>query len=1084
MSLRVGQALDPTMISLYPLIVNNNFSVTPGSVSHLDGRIITLQHWLSSKPYSHQERLSYLLDLISARQDRYNLSKQDEDLDKIVLHLTEAILLPRHPLVIWPKRVPQCLFLLARTLLLRFQHMGGPEDLRYSIKYLRHLQNLALPFETLGVPHYGYVMNLVEALGARIGLEAGSAAQNLGEMVVLCRGFLTSDISEDHLADSIVVLSNAVGSSSYIKLGKPLDQVVEFMREAVEILPPGSRWRASIALAQTLNTRFVQNQSIEDFREAIALLDDIIAHNALDGGRRNSDWLDALRLAAGFADFRFCMYPNSENLEDAISRVRTSLAHFSLGDKHYSSFAKDLARLMGKRAEYFHLIGVPQRATFHTRSLPLTGTTEEGFVGSDKTRDVREACFTETIEHLEGLLSDTLPGTLDHVQYLGKLADLYDAKFGQSGDISDLEKCIELRQIELSLTLGDDITMELRLLNLSFDLLCAFRCNHRTSLLDESISLLLHLLKMPGTQGNALQLALDVLWKCHLERWKFLHHSKDLDEVVHFLRMYIDKSTIPPNKLKHSYIWATLSRKTGHPSISTAYETAMTCMQDSLIFSPTLHTQHAHLVSIQSANKMPLEYVSYLVQTGRLEQAIGILEQGRALLWSEMRGLRTSINQLNGAYPVLASRLSAINQDLETLTTSIPPVENGDTEVGAAQRDGGMDEFGQLLKKQRVLLDERDTLISQIQRLPNFESFLKAASFNTLRAAASRGPVIIVNHCEYRSDILIVLHRSPPSLITTADDFYNKANELANLLLDTRKKYLLESLQYQRALRSALKKLYELVGKPIINRLHHLNIPEQSRVWWCPTSVFCSLPLHAMGPISSNDKVKRYFSDAYISSYTPTLSALIKSREPGVHSSEPPSLQIIAPPEMTLPGVREEIEVIKRVLNSSVDNTILEDATSETAKECLRQHRFAHFACHGVLETGKPFDAAFQLRGDNRLTLLDIVRSRLPTAEFALLSACNTAELTDGSIADEALHLTAAMQYCGFRSVVGTMWAMADTDGRDLAEQFYKSMFLGEDRSAPHYERSARALRDAVQMLRRERRLSLERWVNFVHYGA
>jgi CHAT domain-containing protein len=222
----------------------------------------------------------------------------------------------------------------------------------------------------------------------------------------------------------------------------------------------------------------------------------------------------------------------------------------------------------------------------------------------------------------------------------------------------------------------------------------------------------------------------------------------------------------------------------------------------------------------------------------------------------------------------------------------------------------------------------------------------------------------------------------------------------------------------------------------------------------------------------------------YISSYTPTLSALIKSREPRVHTSNPPSLLIIAPPEKALPGVREEIEVVKRVLTSSVDTTLLEDATSDAATECLQHHQFAHFACHGILEGGKPFDAAFKLRGDNHLTLLDIIRSRLPAAQFALLSACHTAELTDGSVADEVLHLTAAMQYCGFRSVVGTMWAMADTDGRDLAEYFYKSMFFGGDQNVPHYERSAKALRDAVQMLRRVKRVSLERWVNFVHYGA
>jgi hypothetical protein len=64
------------------------------------------------------------------------------------------------------------------------------------------------------------------------------------------------------------------------------------------------------------------------------------------------------------------------------------------------------------------------------------------------------------------------------------------------------------------------------------------------------------------------------------------------------------------------------------------------------------------------------------------------------------------------------------------------------------------------------------------------------------------------------------------------------------------------------------------------------------------------------------------------------------------------------------------------------------------------------------------------------------------------------------------------------------MWAMADKDGRNVAEHFYKSMFSGRDQSVPYYERSAQALRDAVQKLRREKRMGMESWVNFVHYGA
>ncbi|KAI0248477.1 CHAT domain-containing protein [Lactifluus subvellereus] len=626
-----------------------------------------------------------------------------------------------------------------------------------------------------------------------------------------------------------------------------------------------------------------------------------------------------------------------------------------------------------------------------------------------------------------------------------------------------------------------------RLTNLALDLFRAFQRNHRISFLEESISLLRHAIKKEevGTHGVFHRQALQGLHVCLLRRWKLIRHREDLDEAILLLQTSINhESENPPDKLEDACAWAILARRTAHPSVSTAYKIAMSWMQRSLVFAPTLHTKHAHLTAIQQANKMPLAYASYRVETGHLEQAVETLGQGRALLWSEMRGLRTSIDRLSVTNPTLATKLAIINRDLETLTMSIPMEGNGGTDGSRAQGEGGVDMFGQLLKKQRTLLDERDILTSQIQALPGFENFFKTPSFDTLRAAAERGPVIIVNHCEWRSDILIVLHHSPPFLITTRKDFYNRANELVDRLLDTRKKHRLESLQYQHTLLSVLKELYGLVGQPVISKLRELNIPEQSRVWWCPTSAFCSLPLHAMGPIPSQDKEKEYFSDVYISSYTPTLSALIKSCEPGVQTPDLPLLLVIAPPDKSLPGVTEEIGVIKQVLGSSICNSILEEATSENAAETLRHHRFAHFACHGVLEAGKPFDASFMLQGHDRFTLLDIVRSQLPAAEFALLSACHIAELTDGSIADEALHLTAAVQYCGFRSVVGTMWAMADTDGRDLAGYFYKSMFSSEDQGVPYYERSAKSLRDATQKLRRGKRVGLERWVNFVHYGA
>ena len=45
-------------------------------------------------------------------------------------------------------------------------------------------------------------------------------------------------------------------------------------------------------------------------------------------------------------------------------------------------------------------------------------------------------------------------------------------------------------------------------------------------------------------------------------------------------------------------------------------------------------------------------------------------------------------------------------------------------------------------------------------------------------------------------------------------------------------------------------------------------------------------------------------------------------------------------------------------------------------------------------------------------------------------------------------------------------------------------MFSDKWKGVPYYERTAEALRDAVQVLRRKNNVTTERWVNFVHYGA
>ena len=466
---------------------------------------------------------------------------------------------------------------------------------------------------------------------------------------------------------------------------------------------------------------------------------------------------------------------------------------------------------------------------------------------------------------------------------------------------------------------------------------------------------------------------------------------------------------------------------------------------------------------------------SHLIGAGKLEQAIEALEHGRALLWPKMYGLLASIDQVCAVDPVLAKSFTTINQALNILTPPVPP--NCGIPKRIRKYIGGLKSEDMMAKlpglmgklKRQELLMERDVLILKIRGLPGLEKFLLPPSFDTLRSAASHWPVIIISHCELRSDIIIVLHDSRPSHIPTPHDFFDRANKLKDRLLNTREKYGLNSWHHEVALSSVLTELYELVGEPVIKRLNELEIAQQSRVWWCPTSAFWDLPLHAMGPVQSDGGVARYFSDLYISSYTVTLSALLASRRPSTRTS--------AQPNQPTPAWEDTLGV--RGLD--LQTTSLTSGNMKAELDDLLPHQFA-LAYHETLETAKTFDAGILFYNRECLTLLDIVWSLLPTGEFAFLPGSHTAELTDRSIPYEALHLSAALQFSGFRSVIGTMWSMDDEVGRDLAKNVYQSMFLGKESVEPYYERSARALQLALQQMRRG--LPLVRWVNYVHYGA
>jgi CHAT domain-containing protein len=115
---------------------------------------------------------------------------------------------------------------------------------------------------------------------------------------------------------------------------------------------------------------------------------------------------------------------------------------------------------------------------------------------------------------------------------------------------------------------------------------------------------------------------------------------------------------------------------------------------------------------------------------------------------------------------------------------------------------------------------------------------------------------------------------------------------------------------------------------------------------------------------------------------------------------------------------------------------------------------------------------------DGPLMIKDIIRSDWQNPEFAFLSACHTA-VGDEKSPDELIHLAAAMQFSGFRSVIGSMWSVDDEVARQVVSAFYRRLVDGSGRL--DCTRAAVALHKTMKSLRKK--IPLEQQIVFVHTG-
>ena len=265
---------------------------------------------------------------------------------------------------------------------------------------------------------------------------------------------------------------------------------------------------------------------------------------------------------------------------------------------------------------------------------------------------------------LAGVLSQLSPTNLEYYQTAGMMKDLL-LGIRNNDDTTKIDNAVEKGRSTL---LASDLMTSPLFIATLFTLfgqilIAAFQQTGKIEYLNEAISIRRQAVET--SLSPALRFAgLYLLSSSLLARFALFpgYRTQDPDEALEILSEYVSCAHASLLDRFHcACMWAVLARYIRHSSVSTAYETALSMKQDTVLFSPTLQLQHATLATDDITQTLSLDYASYRINQQQLEETIEVLERGRALLWSEMRHLRTSIDRLLNADPVLGHKFAAVN---------------------------------------------------------------------------------------------------------------------------------------------------------------------------------------------------------------------------------------------------------------------------------------------------------------------------------------------------------------------------------------------------------------------------------------
>ncbi|CZR45522.1 uncharacterized protein FPRO_15302 [Fusarium proliferatum ET1] len=754
-----------------------------------------------------------------------------------------------------------------------------------------------------------------------------------------------------------------------------LEDSIKLGQEAIDTAPNDYIHRGALldSLGIHLAIRFTQTGSLADLERAIQ-----VTREAIDVAVDSDDRAFRLTHLANHLGERYERTGSSIDLEEAIEVAQSAVDLTPLDSPKRPGRLNTLANQLHER-------------------YGRTGILAE---------------LDKVIDICRGIAKAGVEVSPDQALFKSNLAGHLGDRYLRTGDTNDLDEAIQLAQEALNTLPQGHADIPNLSSNLSIWLAKRYIRNREAKDVEEAIKMGHQSITVAQPGNPSLAQYMSNLADCYWNRHTLTNCMDDFDAAVNLYRSALNhaNSNIQTRIAAGKFLFETYAH-------ASQWQHALDASQTTFDLLPQLTPRSLGFADKQRmlGRIVDLACDAAAVKLHAGEKpflALSVLEKGRGVLAAAIEQIRVDVLDLQEIHPDLAGRFLELSQILDR------PIQGGDSVSAQA-----------IANRRGEASVELDSLILEIRKHPGFSDFLESSNEDGVRAAASLGPIVVVNLSKFRCDaILIETHQITSLSLPNLNNDKMNEKESQNSLTSP----------------SMLEWLWDVAANPILQALGIQGPPpgdDWPHIWWIPTGRLSRLPFHAFGYhyLGSTQTVL----DRVISSYSSSIQALINGRKLRSDSVQDKAVLVAmedTTAQIKLPFVKEEVSAIVKICKSINLESRVPEQHKQAVLEELQNCKVFHFAGHGKTD-GNPSQSGL-LMTDGILTVSELmdINLRKHAPFLAYLSACGTGQVGGDAFFDESIHLISACQLAGFRHVVGTLWEVNDKSCVEVSQTVYESI--------------------------------------------